>query len=63
MGKELYFECECGGRAVHRVFDMVDGDNVFDVSSLGQSRFVCEECGKTYYCGDWDEFCWSEDEF
>lgn len=63
MGKELYFECECGGRATYRIFDMVDGDNVFDASSLHQAVFECEECGKRYYCGDWYDFCISEDEF
>lgn len=62
MGKELYFECECGGRATYRIFDMVDGDNVFDASSLHQAVFECEECGKRYYCGDWYDFCISEDE-
>lgn len=62
MGKELYFECECSGKAVHRVFDLVDGDNVFDASSLHQAVFECEECGKRYYCGDWYDFCLSEDE-
>ncbi len=62
MGKELYFECECGGKATHRVLDLVDKDNVFDVGTLGQAVFECEECGKKYYCGDWEEFCWSEDD-
>lgn len=62
MGKELYFECECGGRATYRIFDMVDGDNVFDASSLHQAIFECQECGKRYYCGDWYDFCISEDE-
>ena len=62
MNKELYFECECGGKAVYRIFDMVDKDNTLDISILSQATFECEECGKTYYCGDWEDFCISEDE-
>ena len=62
MEKELYFECECGGKAIFRIYDLVDEENKFDVSSLGQSVFECEKCGKRYYCGDWEDFCWNEDE-
>ena len=61
MEKIFYFECECGGEAIHRVWDCIDGENKFNVSSLGQSKFVCQECGKSYYCGDWEEFCWDEE--
>ena len=62
MNKELYFECECGGKAVHRIYDLIDDENSFNVSSLSQSVFECQECDKRYYCGDWEDFCYSEDE-
>lgn len=62
MDKEFYFECDCGGKATHRVFDLIDEENKFDVSSLEQAVFECEECGKRYYCGDWENFCWAEED-
>lgn len=62
MDKEFYFECECGGKAVYTVYDLVDKENVFDASILHQAVFECQECGKRYYCGDWYDFCLSEDE-
>jgi len=61
MDIELYFECECGGKATRRVLDLTSDGHSFNVSCLGQAIFECEECGKQYFCGDWEEFCISED--
>lgn len=61
MEKTLYFVCECGGKAKMKVCDLADEENVFDVEILGQTIFKCEDCGKKYYTGDWEEFCISED--
>ena len=61
MEKVFYFECECGGRAIHRLLiDAIDGNNIFNVKNLEQTVFECEKCGKKYYCGDWEDFCTDE---
>lgn len=62
MEKELFFDCECGGKAKFWIIDCVDEENTFNVDSLTQSVFHCDKCGKKYYCGEWEDFCLSEDE-
>jgi hypothetical protein len=62
MKKELYFECECGGKAKVIIGDLCDEENVFDIGTISQMTFECDECGKKYYCGDWEDFCICEDE-
>lgn len=62
MKKEIYFECDCGGKAKTKIWDLCDEENVFDAGLLAQCKFTCEECGKSYYTGDWECFCLSEDE-
>lgn len=62
MIKEIYFECECGGNAVLRIQDLVDEENKFDLGVVAHSKFVCKECGKTYYSGEVEEFVVSEED-
>ncbi|MBP3464101.1 MAG: hypothetical protein J6K45_06455 [Clostridia bacterium] len=61
--EEFYFECDCGGKAIHKVYLLTDDtEEGIDVSELSQSVFQCQKCGKKYYTGDWEDFCTAEED-
>lgn len=58
MEIEFYFNCDCGNEVTYRI---LTNNRRFNLNFLSGSCFVCENCGKEYYTGDWQDFCYAEE--